>query len=264
MSVPPTGVFGVENRPLPLIFAHRGFIAAAPENSLAAFRAVVAHGLPAVEFDVHPSRDGALVVIHDATLERTAAASGAVADYTWEELARVELLGGGGRLCRLETVLDLFRPHAIELIVEAKDRVDGRSYPELPRLLAQALGSSGMASRCRITAFNWDVIEALRSIDAQLRVVGVLGPSNIARYGEVAVAARRLAALGACEIALQWKLVTPDAVAAVRNAALGLGAWTPNAPEEHRRLAALGVDWIITDRPDVALTALGGTKEGAG
>jgi glycerophosphoryl diester phosphodiesterase len=262
MNGPLAAAFEIESHPFPLIFAHRGYLAAAPENSLAAFRAVVTHRLPAVELDVHLSRDGALVVIHDATLERTAAGRGAVADLEWEDLAKIELLGGG-RLCRLETVLDLLRPHPVELIVEAKDRADGSLYPELSRVLARTLASSGMAARCRITAFNWGIVEALRAIDPSLRLVGVLGPSNTGRYGEVAVAAQRLAALGGREIALHWKLVTPEAVAAVRGAGLGLGAWTPNAPEDHRQLAALGVDWIITDRPDVALAALGGEEEGA-
>ena len=262
MRASSVSTFENERTSAPLIFAHRGYLAAAPENSLAAFRAVVAHGLPAVEFDVHPSRDGVLAVIHDATLERTAAARGPVADLDWAELAQIELLGGGGRLCRLETVLELLGPHPIEVIVETKDRDDGSFYAELPQLLAPLLAASGNVSRCRVTAFNWDVIEALLKIDPALRCVGVLGPSNMKRYGDVAAAARRLATLGVREIALQWKLVDEKVVEAVRAAGLGLGVWTPNAAEEHRRLAALGVDWIITDRPDVALAALGGEREG--
>jgi glycerophosphoryl diester phosphodiesterase len=245
----------------PLIFAHRGDTTAAPENSFPAFRAALANGFAAVEFDVHLSRDGEMVVMHDPTLDRTALGEGPIEAHSWSELCAIALRDGGGAIPRLGDVLDLFRPHPVELIVEAKDRTDRSPYPELPSRLAAALASSGLGARCRITAFDWSVIEALRPLAPGLRLVGVLGPSNMDRYGAVRDAVPRLAALGASEIAFNWKLVDSDAVALARDAGLGIGAWTPNAAEEHRMLARLGVDWIITDRPDVARAAL---TKGAG
>ncbi|TVP42349.1 MAG: glycerophosphodiester phosphodiesterase, partial [Gemmatimonadales bacterium] len=104
----------------PLLFAHRGGAGLAPENTLAAFRsAVESWGADIVETDVHLSRDGELVVIHDDTVDRTTDGAGAVADLTWAELrdldagfrfvdpeGRASFRGEGVRIPRFEEILD--------------------------------------------------------------------------------------------------------------------------------------------------------------
>src|SRR5262249_59777958 len=78
------------------IASHRGGALLWPENSALAFKQTARLPVEQVEFDVHPSRDGRLVVIHDATLERTTDGTGAVCQHDWADLARLILKGSGG------------------------------------------------------------------------------------------------------------------------------------------------------------------------
>ncbi len=74
----------------PLVIAHRGFSAAAPENTLAAFRKAADAGADGIELDVHVSKDDRLVVCHDEKLDRTTDGRGLIAEHTWEELSRLD------------------------------------------------------------------------------------------------------------------------------------------------------------------------------
>src|SRR3954468_3153993 len=112
------------------IIGHRGARNLWPENSLDGFRRTRALGIEGVEFDVHPARDGTLVVIHDATLERTTEGQGPVADRTAAELAATPLRDGGGAgVPTLDEVLDVFAGSAVELHIEIKTDANGRRYP---------------------------------------------------------------------------------------------------------------------------------------
>ncbi len=109
-----------------LIEAHRGDSASAPENTLAAFRRAVELGVPSVELDVHPARDGTLVVIHDDTVDRTTDGTGAVSDKTLDELRCLDAGSwfgsqfAGERIPTLAEVLELLAPSATGLNIEIK------------------------------------------------------------------------------------------------------------------------------------------------
>jgi glycerophosphoryl diester phosphodiesterase len=103
------------------IAAHRGGAALWPENSRMAFENAAQLAVEQVEFDVHFSADRRLVVIHDATLERTTDGVGPVSARTWEELSRLVVKGTGGqRMLLLDEVVEIFRPTAIALRIELK------------------------------------------------------------------------------------------------------------------------------------------------
>src|SRR6476661_6646909 len=111
------------------ILGHRGGAALWPENSLAGFRNAIALGVDAVELDVHCSRDGEIMVIHDNTLERTTHGTGFVQDRTSAELAMTRLRDTDEAVPTLEAVLDVFEPGSTELFVELKTDAGGRAYP---------------------------------------------------------------------------------------------------------------------------------------
>lgn len=100
-----------------LVIGHRGAAGHAPENTIAAFDRALAMGVDGVETDIRATRDGVLVLLHDATVDRTTRGSGAVADLTWAELegldAGARFAGGGHpfgvqRIPRLDTFLDRY------------------------------------------------------------------------------------------------------------------------------------------------------------
>ncbi len=114
------------------IVSHRGGALLWPENSRVAFENTARLPVAQVEFDLHFTADERLVVIHDATLDRTTDGTGAVVAQTWAELSKLVLRGTGGqRMLLLEEVIDLFRPTSIGLRIELKPGPARVPYPGL-------------------------------------------------------------------------------------------------------------------------------------
>jgi glycerophosphoryl diester phosphodiesterase len=251
-------VVAVSGAGRPLIAAHRGGALLWPENSLTAFRGALGLGVDLVELDVHLTKDGELVVIHDPTLERTTTGQGAVRDHTWAELAAVTLKGTAGeRPPRLEEVLDLLRPTPVGLLLEIKAGPDRARYAAIEERVLGLLDARGLAARTTVMAFDWGVLERLRELSATLRLTGLLGRRDAERLGGVRPAVERLARLKVNDLGIERTLLTPDAVAAARAAGLTIGVWTVNEAEELRAALAAGVDYVTTDRPDLALRLRG-------
>jgi len=240
--------------PLPLIAAHRGGALLWPENSLTAFRGALALGADLLELDVHLTRDGEVVVIHDPTLDRTTTSRGAIGDQTWAELATVSLTQTQReRIPRFREVLDLARPSPAGLLVEIKAGVNRTRYPGIEAKVLERLAETGLTARATVMAFEWDTLERLRRLSASVRLTGLLSRRRAEEIGGVRVAVEQLAALRANDLGIERTLLSADAVAAAHAAGLTLGVWTVNEPEEIRQALAAGVDYVTTDRPDLAL-----------
>jgi len=237
----------------PQIAAHRGGALLWPENSLTAFRGALQLGAHLLELDVHLTRDGEVVVIHDPTLDRTTTGRGAVGAHTWAELAGVTLNGTRERLPRLGELLELVKPSGAGLLLEIKVGVDGARYPGIEEKVLGRLGESGLAGRTTIMAFEWATLERLRALSSTIRLTGLLSRRGAEQLGGVAVAAQRLAALRANDLGIERTLLGPEAVTAARAAGLTIGVWTVNEAADLRAALAAGVDYVITDRPDLAL-----------
>jgi glycerophosphoryl diester phosphodiesterase len=252
----------------PLVAAHRGGALLWPENSLTAFRGALALGVDLLELDVHLTRDGEVVVLHDPTLQRTTTARGAVRKRPWAALAGATLKGTSGEhLPHLRDVLELVRPAVVGVLVEIKVGVDRARYPGIEERVLALVEDTGLTSRTTVMAFEWRTLARLRALAPAVRLTGLLGRWGVRRVGGVRGAAARLAALGAQDLGIERTLLGSEAVAAARAAGLTIGVWTVNDPEEIARALAAGVDYITTDRPDLALSlrvrARTGGPEGA-
>ena len=146
------------------IASHRGGALLWPENSRIAFENTTRLAVEQVEFDVHPSRDGKLVVIHDPTLERTTDGSGPVVAQDWASLSRLILKGTGGqRMLLLSEVIAIFKATPIKLRLEIKAAADRTPYPGLPRAIAETLAAEGVLDRTTVTSFQIETVaEAVR------------------------------------------------------------------------------------------------------
>jgi len=255
MGGPPPGADAAGR---PAIAAHRGGAALWPENSLTAFRGALGLGFDLVEFDVHQTRDGEVVVLHDPTLDRTTTGRGAVRDLAWPELATVTVRGTADeRLPRLAEVLALIRPAAVGLLLEIKTGPGGDRYPGIEERVLALVQAAGLADRTTVMAFDWAILERLRALSAPFRLTGLLSHRGAEWLGGVGPAAARLRALGADDLGIERTLLTPEAVRAARGAGLSIGVWTVNEPEELRRTLEAGVDYVTTDQPDLALRLRG-------
>lgn len=150
--------------------AHRGASDKVPENTLIAFERALELGADAIECDVHLSADGEVVVIHDATVDRTTDGQGAAAEMTLEELRRLDAGSwkgsrfAGQRIPTLGEVADLVRERAC-LFVEVK----GFS-PDLPRRLVEVLREKGFGERAWLFTAERDTLEELRHLAPEMRV----------------------------------------------------------------------------------------------
>jgi glycerophosphoryl diester phosphodiesterase len=257
--------------------AHRGGAALWPENSLRAFRESLALGADLVELDVHLTTDGALAVIHDATLRRTTDRRGRVRTRTAAELRRARLRGPDGRLTNehmpmLDDVLTLVAAAGRGVLVEVKapgrglgvryfprSRIrPGARYQGLEELALAALSNAKLLERASLMSFNPAVIERARTLAPGLRTTLLVSAMHVrlarARPADTVAWALHY---GATDVGLKHTLVDERVIEAARVAGVTVGVWTVNAEPDMRRLIALGVDVLTSDRPDLALRALG-------
>src|SRR5690554_6572253 len=143
-----------EDQPMTRITAHRGARNLWPENSLTGFRNVLALDVDAIEFDVHLTDTGELVVIHDATLDRTTDATGPVCALTPERRMQVRLAECGEPIPTLADVLAVLASSGRELHVEIKSDADGAPYPGIVAKVAAELDRTNLHSRCHLTSFD--------------------------------------------------------------------------------------------------------------
>ena len=235
----------------PLIIAHRGASGTCPENTLVAFARAAALGAHMVELDVQLTRDGAVVVMHDWTLERTTDGSGAVCDRTLAEIRGLDAgawFGSAFRGTRVPTLAEVLAAVGLPVNVELKPVGDDG-------LEARALAvveSAGALARVVFSSFDAGALERLRACaaGATLAVLWDAGP--------VADAVGRARRVGARALHLRKDRTTPDALAAAAAAGLPVRAWTVNERGEMDRLVAAGVEGIFTDFPERFLHPGGG------
>lgn len=238
----------------PLIAAHRGGAGLWPENSLTAFRNAIRLPVDLIEFDVHRSKDGVLVIHHDATLDRMTDATGPLAEKTWDELCSVTVNDTDGEpIPLLDEVIALIAPTAIDLRLEFKCRADGSRYPGIEAEVVSMLRDAGMLRRTIFTSFQWDCLETALSLASVRGAIALMRKPAVAvpEDYEAALALARAKALP--EIALPAALMTADAFARARDVGLRAGAFGVNDAESIAAAFDLGASAFTTDRPDWAL-----------
>ena len=238
------------------IAGHRGARNLWPENSLPGFRNLRELGADAVEFDVHQSVDGGLVVIHDPLLDRTTHDTGPVGVRTLKQLTAMRLREAGKEcIPTLDAVLDLFSDSPLELHIEIKTDAFGNPYPGIEGRLVDAVKRRGLERRAVLTCFVPEVIETVRRLWPQARVLASLDRRSAEMMGGISPALDRLAAIPDCIVAVEKSLLSSTLPLALK--VLGrerLGAWVTNEPQEIAHWLAQPVRQITTDRPDLAVT----------
>ncbi len=236
-----------------LIAAHRGGAREVTENSRAAFRHAIALGADQVEFDVHRTADGGLVVLHDATLERTTTGTGPVAALRLEEICRLRLRDRREETVpTFEEVLDLLAPAAIGLRVEIKPGVDLRPYPGIEAAVVAALRARGLLHRSVITSFLLPILEAAAAAGAPRRL-WLVAPLVQASLGSTARLTELARAAGVGELGLHIDRLDAATVESVRTAGLEVGAWAAHEDAQIEKALDSGLAVFTTDRPSAAL-----------
>ncbi|MFZ0660658.1 MAG: glycerophosphodiester phosphodiesterase family protein [Candidatus Binataceae bacterium] len=224
-----------------LNIGHRGASKAFPENTLAAFRAACDAGADMCELDVQLSRDGAVVVIHDDTVDRTTDGRGAVAELTLAELKSLD----AGRGERIPTLEEVFATTAGRCGLNVELKIAGIE-PQVAEIMRKcdAIGTS------MVSSFEWGALEAMRTVAPEIRA-GVLAEKKPDRMLEAA------ARLHAYAVNPRRDLATPDFCIAAHARGFKVLVWTVDAPAQMLALIDAGVDGIMTNYPDRMRSVLG-------
>jgi len=249
---PPAG-----SGPATLVAAHRGGAALWPENSRRAFRQALDLGVDALEFDLHMTADREVVVLHDPTLDRTSTGKGPVRELSLADLAPVRLKARDGtvtdeRILTFAQVLDLAASTSVELVPEIKIDTTGQRYDGIEEKVLALLRSRGLLARATVQAFQRETIRRLRALEPKARTMFLVTRGDVERERtRPAEAVRRASELGATDLGMNHRLIDADVVSAARVAGIRLAAWTVNEEADIRRMIDLGVDMVMSDRPDL-------------
>ena len=255
-----TGSGSAQDKPATLLAAHRGGAALWPENSLLAFRNAIALGADFIEFDVHLSKDGQLVVIHDPTLERTTTGAGPVKDRTVAELKAVRLKDRTGAVTgemvpTLDEVVAVAAQGKRRMLLEIKVDAARARYPGIEEKVLALLDRHGMAASTVVMAFGaptWRRVRELRPDIATCALYSARSLAGISLSAELAM----LRAAAVPFVGIEHTVVDAATVAEARKAGIGVGAWTVNDAVEMQRVIDSGAAILITDQPDLAKTLL--------
>lgn len=235
------------------IASHRGGAFLWPENSLAAFRASAALALDQAECDVHLSGDGEVVVIHDATLERTTDGTGPVAALSAAAVSRLRQRGAAAeKVPSLAEVLAALRGSPIAPRVEIKPDAQKRPYRGIVARTLAVLDAAGERARSWIIGFDLPTMAEAQAAGGLAGVAWLLeGPFWRAIGARGAAAAAQ--AHGIPEIGVAVGELDAEAVAILRAEGLRIGVWSANHEATIRRAIGLGVDMLTTDDPPLAI-----------
>ncbi len=232
----------------PLVFAHRGGPRHAPENTLSAFRTAIADGADGLEFDVQMSRDGALVVIHDETVDRTTNGTGAVRDLTLAELRSLDA-GAGERIPTFEEVVQQAQASGVTILPEAKS---AHLYPGVEGKMVAALQAAGYIDHTIVVDFERDSLERFHRLDPGLRLCALYGT------GQFDVSAPAGEAGLVCPEA-EMVLLDPAIIREAHLEGRQVFVWflALENPLAIRAMRFFGADGFIANDPAAAMAALG-------
>ncbi|MGE5361727.1 MAG: glycerophosphodiester phosphodiesterase [Bacteroidales bacterium] len=260
----------------PLVFAHRGGSALAPENTLAAFDNGLALGADGLELDVHLSHDGRVVVHHDPSLDRTTNGAGPLSAMTAAALGQLDAgcrfpgagdfpyKGRGFSVPTLRTVLERYR--GVRIIIEMK----GRREDLARETLAEVRRAQALDTVCFAGA-EVRLLQVVRSLEPQAATSAGRAEIRWALYrswagwspGRRSSAVRRLAGVGSGYLVFQVpekagsiRVVSPRFVRAAHSVGVPVQVWTVDQESDMRRLLGWSIDGIITDRPDIAVSVV--------
>jgi len=241
------------------VHAHRGGAGLAPENTLAAFRGALALGVDYLEMDLHASADGEIVVIHDATLQRTTNGRGYVRQTPLAELKRLDAGSwfhsrfAGERIPTLREVLEMILASGdgrIRLNLETKYDASAPPPADFEERILQLVREARMGDRVIIQSFHYPSLSRVKTLaptipTAVLRRVSDIAPDAVAVVRQI----------GATIYSPNSRLIGAEVIDALHRAGIPVVPWTVNDPAEVERLLDAGIgrfagDGIITDYPD--------------
>lgn len=241
----------IETLPQPVIFAHRGASAYAPENTLAAFSLALEQGAPAIEFDVKLSADGEVVVIHDQTVNRTTDGSGNVAQLPLSALRELDAggwFGDGFRGEKIPTLHEVFAAFGENLLMNIELTNYTTPFDALIPKVADIVKRYGVQHRVWFSSFYPHNLMHIARLLPEVPRAQLLWPGSAGWWQRLWGRAINVQAEH------PWKDdINIESIESAHRHIRRIHAWTVNAPEDMRHLKTIGIDGFFTDDPVRAL-----------
>jgi len=239
------------------VVGHRGAMGYCPENTLASFERGIELGADWIELDVHLSRDGELIVIHDETLDRTTNGHGYIKDHTLAELRTLDA-GDGEHIPTLDEVLSWASARGVTLDIEIKNAP--LYYDGIEASVVRLLDAHQMTDQVVVISFDHHAVARVKALEPDI-MTGVL---YAARPVDCVALAKQA---NADAVLPQHAFVTREDVERVHDAGMYVAPWTADEASLVESLMAKGVDAIATNYPDraarLAKTAVRQADQGA-
>lgn len=235
----------------PLLFAHRGFSAQYPENTPIAFRMTAEKtAADGIESDVHLTKDGVMVIFHDYYLDRTSSGKGLIMDCTYEELLQLDLGEWmstefkGQKIWTLEQLLDFCKETKLLLNIELKN--DMFFYPNLEEKLIDAVCTRQMQGQVLASSFNHPSMQRMKELCPEIQT-GLLYSTPMLNMEEYLQWSNADCIHPPCLLLQQQ----PELIEVFKKGGKKINTWTVDDEKTIRKMVTLGVDGIISNRPDV-------------
>lgn len=235
---------------LPIIYAHRGAKAYAPENTMAAFKLAIDMESEGIETDVHLSKDGYLVLIHDEKVNRTTNGKGYIKDMTLEEIKRLDAgvkfseKFKGEKIPTLEELICLIKNTDIILNIEIKNNII--NYPGIEEKVVKLIKKYKIEKRVIVSSFNHNTIYKIKDIDENIKT-GILYSRNIKKP------IRFAKNIKADALHPKFKRVSIKLMLKAKLTSLEVNTFTINTEKYFEKCFKYRVNGIITDYPDKAI-----------
>lgn len=241
----------------PLVLAHRGASAYAPENTIAAFNLAFEMGADGIELDVTLTKDGIPIVIHDDTVDRTTSGKGAVKELTLEQIkqldASYQFEKYRGEPLRVPTLKEVLQAIGKRGIVNIELKSTTLKTDGIEAATLAVIKETGTAANIILSSFNPFALQRMHALEPRLPR-GLLYAPNLPLYLRRAWL-RPLARVTAMHP--HCSMVDARFVAWAKGKGLEINTWTTDDPAEMKRLVDLGVDAIMTNQPDVLRLVVG-------
>lgn len=236
-----------------LIFGHRGASAYAPMNTLEAFELAVVQGADGIELDVHRSLDGHVVVLHDFAVDETTDGSGSVQDFTLEEL---KMLDAGSWFddrftgAKVPTLDEVFEAVGQQVYINVEIKSVSVSSEGLEEAVADCINRHNMQKRVIVSSFNPLALIRFRKVTPDVPLGYLYAPDFPTMPFDI------INKLTYEANHPYHEMIDERYVASAKERGYRINTWTVNDPVRAVELCDLGVDMLITDKPDVIIDAL--------
>lgn len=242
-----------------LNIAHRGFSGKYPENTMLAFEKAIEAGADGAELDVHFTKDGEIVVIHDERIDRTTDGKGFVVDFTYEELSKFDASAGFAgvygfnKIPTLREYFELVKP-VDGFITNIELKTSENEYPGIEKAVMELIDEFQLEDRIIISSFNHYSVMRAKAVNPRIQC-GFLESSWIYNFGEY-TKTRNVECVHP-----RFNSLNEGSVAEIKSNSIRINTWTVNEEEDVERLYTLGIDAVITNFPDMAKRVIDNMKK---